>query len=133
MHPHRLGVAALVLLSPVLTASPAGAQCACSGSTCPADRPPFFSSSVSPQLAPNARILARLDRYDPETVALATSDGAPVTFTLEPAGDAAGLAFWLTPTEPLATGSYVVSAALRGLPTAVTPQTRRGRARAQPA
>ena len=81
------------------------AQCGCS---CPAEGAPFLRGGHS--LPTNARIFGRLGRYDAASVSLVTDAGTAVAFTLVPAGDGRGTAFWLLPDAPLVPGNYILSA-----------------------
>lgn len=110
--PERVFSALLIVLALAWLAVPVQAQTACPCGFCPANRSPFFAVNVAPELAPNARIFARLDGFDLREVRLRTSSGAPIPFALEPAGDDAGTAFWVVPDAPLSPGSYVLAASL---------------------
>lgn len=110
LRPIGVFIAALTLL----VAHNARAECGCS---CPAEDAPFFRGSAtrSPEtIARNARIFARLSRFDPGSVRIEAEGGAIVEHALEPAGDAAGVAYWIVPTLPLSPGSYTISATQTG-------------------
>lgn len=60
----------------------------------------------------NARLLLTLHGWVPASVTLETSEGTPLPFTLEAAGEEDGRAFWLVPAASLEPGRYVVRAQL---------------------
>ena len=110
-------IATAVIVVAVLSPRLAAAQ-SCECGSCPANGPPFFEPGAVPehptQLPRNARVFARLVHFDPTSVAWTTSAGHPMPFTMRPAGDSRGTAFWLEPNAPLSAGAYVISAATRG-------------------
>jgi hypothetical protein len=103
------GLARLAAPAPALSQ----VTCGCYLSYCPARDSPFLRFELATPLAPNARILARLSGFDPGSVELETTAGDPVAFALEPAGDAAGTAYWIVPAAPLMPGDYLLSATSR--------------------
>ncbi len=96
------------------TFAPAAAQGPCTCGRCPADLAPFFAVDVPVSLAPNARILARMFRFDPASTTLTTAAGEPVAFALEPTGDTNVDAFWVVPAASLTPGGYRLAATRSG-------------------
>ncbi len=97
-------VCLLAALGPIVIAAPAAGQpCGCG---CLSNAPPFFAGTAAGPhpVAPNARLFARLDGYDPSSLTLRDGTGASIAFTLVSAHDSAGTAFWVEPTLPLTPG-----------------------------
>ena len=98
------------LLAAMLMSSSVAQSQECGCGVCPSRGGPFLNMRTVSQ---NARFFARLDRYDPASVALTDTTGATLDISLEPAGDSNGTAYWIVPATLLPVGNYTLRA-IRG-------------------
>ncbi len=95
--------AVLLLGGPVTSARADGCGCGCLFNV----QPFFAGTRPGPHaVTSSARLFAQLQAYDASTVSLVDDADVPVAFTLTPADDSGGTAFWLTPDASLGLGRH---------------------------